>query len=84
MNRQPTGLDQMNYYRENSVIRHGIDPKEVNIGLNGKIIVGKFIDIDHPTYADLQNETNERAFGSGEARGGPAKKEKAAAASASR
>ncbi|GAH82010.1 unnamed protein product, partial [marine sediment metagenome] len=43
-NRQPTGLDQMRYYRESSIIRHGADTKDVDIDLNGKIIVGKFIE----------------------------------------
>ena len=62
-NRQPTGLDQMRYYRENSIIRHGADPKDVDIDLNGKIIVGKFIDIERPTYSDLLDEAVQRAFG---------------------
>lgn len=54
MNEQPTGLDQMRYYRENSVIQHGAEPKDVGIGLTGKIIVGKFIDIKRPTFTGLQ------------------------------
>jgi 2-oxoglutarate ferredoxin oxidoreductase subunit beta len=62
MNRQPTGLDQLRYYRENSVIRHGADPKEVDIDLNGKIVVGKFIDIERPTYSDLLDEVVQKAF----------------------
>jgi len=84
MNRQPTGLDQMKYYRENSIIRHGADPKDVDIELNGKIIVGKFIDIERPTYADLRNEINQRASGTGEPKGKPAKKETAVAGSTSK
>ena len=63
MNRQPTGLDQMRYYRENSIIRHGADPKDVDIDLNGKIIVGKFIDIERPTFSDLQEEMLQKTFG---------------------
>jgi len=55
-NRQPTGLAQMNYYRDNSVIKHGADPRDVGIELNGDIIVGKFVDIDRPTFSDLQAE----------------------------
>lgn len=63
MNRQPTGLDQMRYYRENSIIRHGADPKDVDIELNGKIIVGKFVDIERPTYSDLRDEVWRKTFG---------------------
>jgi len=63
MNRQPTGLDQMRYYRENSIIRHGADPKDVDINHNGKIIVGKFVDIERPTFSDLQEEMLRKTFG---------------------
>ncbi len=52
MNKQPTGLEQLKYYRDNSIIRHSADPKDVGISLNGKIIVGKFVDIELPTLAD--------------------------------
>ncbi len=63
MNRQPTGLSQMKYYRENSVIRHGADPREVDISLDSKIIVGKFVDIDRPTFSELQEESLRKTFG---------------------
>jgi len=62
MNRQPTGLDQMRYYRENSVIKHGANPKDVDIDLNGKIVVGKFVDVERPTFSDLQEEVLRKAF----------------------
>ncbi len=75
MNRQPTGLDQMRYYRENSVIRHGADPKDVDMDLNGKIVVGKFIDIERPTYSDLQDEVMRRAFGAEASKRNTAKRE---------
>jgi len=55
-NRQPTGMAQMDYYRNNSVIRHGVDPRQVAIDFNGPITVGKFVDIDRPTYSDYQAE----------------------------
>ena len=63
MNCQPTGLDQIRYYRENSVIKHGADPKDVDIDLNGKIIIGKFIDTERPTFTDLQEETLKKLSG---------------------
>jgi len=48
MNRQPTGLDQMRYYRSNSIVRHGASPNEVGVGISGPIITGKFIDVERP------------------------------------
>jgi len=59
-NKQPSGLDQMRYYKEMSVIQNGADPKDVGIDLGGKIIVGKFVDIERPTFSDLQAEVLKR------------------------
>jgi len=63
MNRQPTGLDQMRYYRESSIIKHNTDTRDVGIELNGKIIVGKFVDVERPTFSDLQDNVTQRTFG---------------------
>lgn len=52
MNRQSTGTDTMDYYHEKSVIRHGADPATVGIDLGGEIVVGKFLDIEKPTFRD--------------------------------
>jgi len=48
MNRQPTGLDQMRYYRANTVVRHFASPHEVGVGLGGLIVTGKFVDTERP------------------------------------
>ncbi|MBT4512614.1 MAG: 2-oxoacid:ferredoxin oxidoreductase subunit beta [Chloroflexi bacterium] len=61
-NRQATGLTQMNYYRDNSIINHGADPRDVGIELNGPINVGKFVDIDRATFSDLQADILDKAF----------------------
>ncbi len=53
-NKQGTGLNQMNYYRDNSVISHGKAPVDTSIEFNGSIPVGKFIDIDRPAFCELQ------------------------------
>lgn len=52
-NRLGTGLDLLRYYRENSIIKHGADPREADIEMTGKIIVGKFLDIERPTFRDF-------------------------------
>ncbi|MFC2060044.1 thiamine pyrophosphate-dependent enzyme [Chloroflexota bacterium] len=48
MNNQANALEQIKYYRDNSVTKHGINPRHVGIGLNGQIVVGKFIDVERP------------------------------------
>lgn len=60
-NKIGTGLDEMRFYKENSVIRHNIDPVEAEIDLHNRIVVGKFIDIDKPTYIQEMREGVSRA-----------------------
>jgi 2-oxoglutarate/2-oxoacid ferredoxin oxidoreductase subunit beta len=50
LNKRPRGLDDMLYYQQKSVVRHGADPRDVSITLDGPITVGKFVDVQCPTY----------------------------------
>jgi 2-oxoglutarate ferredoxin oxidoreductase subunit beta len=52
MNRQGSGRDTLDYYHDHSIIEHGADPGTAGIDLGGKIIVGKFLDVEKPTYLD--------------------------------
>jgi len=53
-NKMGSSLEQMKYYHDRSVIRHWSDPAEANISLGSEIIVGRFVDIEKPTFGDLQ------------------------------
>jgi len=55
-NRLGTGLDEMKYYKERSVIKHNADPAEAELSLGSDIVVGKFRDIEQPTFLDMQKE----------------------------
>jgi len=63
MNRLGEGLDMMRFYRNSSEIVHGLDPLKADIELGGKMIVGKFLDIEKPTYLDFQQEIQARMEG---------------------
>ena len=63
LNRLGTGLDLMKFYHDNSIIKHGADPKDVEIGYQSKIVVGKFVDIRKPTYIECLNESFKKTFG---------------------
>jgi 2-oxoglutarate/2-oxoacid ferredoxin oxidoreductase subunit beta len=52
MNKKPRGLDEMLYYQQKSIVRNGADVKEVGITLDSPVIVGKFLDINNPTYQE--------------------------------
>ncbi len=49
------GLERLNYYYENSEIKHGENTQNVGIDLRGKIVVGKFVDKERPTFLDAMN-----------------------------
>ena len=62
-NRLGDGLAQMKFYHDNSIIRHGADPKEADIGFQTKILVGKFIDVERPDYYTFLNEGLAKVMG---------------------
>ena len=55
LNRLGTGFDLMRFYHDNAEIRHGADPGEVGIGFQDKIVCGKFVDEEKPTFTELMN-----------------------------
>jgi len=62
-NRLGDGLSLMKFYHDNSIIKHGADTRELDIGYQEKIIVGKFVDIEKPTFLDSLNRWNRKVFG---------------------
>jgi 2-oxoglutarate ferredoxin oxidoreductase subunit beta len=73
-NRLGDGLEMMKYYKEASVIRHGANTKEAGISYQGPIIVGKFVDVERPTFLDVMNQQvaqtlDAKYVGCGEERG---------------
>lgn len=72
-NRMGKGLDIVKYYHEKSVIRNGIDPKDATLDFNKNLVMGKFVDIERPTFMDNYQLVNRRELAAW-----PAKEEKAA------
>ncbi len=62
-NRLGTGLDLMKFYHDNCVIRHGADTRELDIDFQSEIAVGKFVDIERPTYVESMNDWYKHVFG---------------------
>jgi 2-oxoglutarate/2-oxoacid ferredoxin oxidoreductase subunit beta len=54
-NRIGDGLDELRYYQEHTVIRHGSDPKNADLEPGKEIVVGRFVDAPRPTYLELYN-----------------------------
>jgi 2-oxoglutarate ferredoxin oxidoreductase subunit beta len=49
------GLDRLRWYCDNSEIRNGANTKDVEIRLNERVVVGKFVDTERPTYLEGMN-----------------------------
>ena len=59
-NRMGSALDTLKFYHERSVIRNDIDPKDAPLNFSDDIVVGKFVDIERPTFADHYREMTNR------------------------
>ncbi len=51
-NRLGTGYDLMKFYHDNCEVEHEADTSELDIGFQTKITVGKFVDVEKPTFLD--------------------------------
>jgi 2-oxoglutarate ferredoxin oxidoreductase subunit beta len=54
-NRLGDGLNLLKYYYDKSEIQHGADTKTLDISYQGKLIVGKFVDKEKPTFLEAMN-----------------------------
>ncbi len=52
MNKLGRGVDELRAYQERCVVSNGVDPRDAEIGLNGPILVGNFVDLSRPTFWD--------------------------------
>jgi len=62
-NRLGDGLNLLKYYYDNSEIIHGADTRTLDIAYQGKMIVGKFVHKQKPTFLDAMNEHMLNVFG---------------------
>jgi 2-oxoglutarate ferredoxin oxidoreductase subunit beta len=62
-NKLGSGLDLMKFYHDNCEIAHGADPRDVDIGFQSKIKVGKFVDLNRPSYVELYNNFMQKKLG---------------------
>jgi len=57
-------LDEMKYYKEKSIVKNGIDPKDAELSFHGgNIVVGEFIEVERPSYVDILKESVEEIKG---------------------
>jgi 2-oxoglutarate ferredoxin oxidoreductase subunit beta len=59
-NRMGSALDTLKFYHDRSVIRNDIDPKDALLDYDNQIVVGRFVDIERPTFMDNYEALNRR------------------------
>jgi 2-oxoglutarate ferredoxin oxidoreductase subunit beta len=55
-NRLGDGLNLLKYYHDKSEIIHGADTRTVDIDYQGKLVCGKFVHKEKPTFLDAMNK----------------------------
>lgn len=53
MNKLGNGLKMIKDYQKNTIINHKVDLKDAALGMDGKIVVGNFVDIQRPTFTEV-------------------------------
>ncbi len=48
-------FDTLKLYQEKTIIKNGADPSELDVDFEKGVILGKFIDLDRPTFMDNYN-----------------------------
>jgi len=62
-NKMGNALGTLKFYHDRSVIRNDIDPKDATLDFSSHIVVGKFVDIERPTFTDNYNLINKKQLG---------------------
>jgi 2-oxoglutarate ferredoxin oxidoreductase subunit beta len=62
-NKMGDGLDAMKSYKEHSKIRNGAPTREVDMTIDGEIVVGKFVDRERPDYLDTMRGRMAQSLG---------------------
>jgi 2-oxoglutarate ferredoxin oxidoreductase subunit beta len=56
-------VDLIKFFHERSVVRNQIDPRDAVLDFNKHLVVGKFVDIERPTFLDNYQLINRRELG---------------------
>jgi 2-oxoglutarate ferredoxin oxidoreductase subunit beta len=63
LNKLGTGLDLMRFYHDNAEIKHGADTRGVDIDFQDRIVCGKFVDEERPTFLEMMDDHYKKVLG---------------------
>jgi 2-oxoglutarate ferredoxin oxidoreductase subunit beta len=64
-NKRGDGVDELKYYKQNSIVKNGANTQEVGLTFDGRIVVGRFVDRERPTWLDSMNQHFAQTLGDG-------------------
>jgi 2-oxoglutarate ferredoxin oxidoreductase subunit beta len=70
-NAMPSGPDMLKYYKEHGKVNNKADLSTIGIELGKPIVIGKFVDVERPTFRELHVETTKPAVEVSETAGTP-------------
>lgn len=62
-NRLGSGFDLMKFYRDHCEIVHDADPQDAGIGFQDRVMLGKFVDEERPTWWELNQQRHQQVLG---------------------
>jgi len=63
LNKLGTGFNLMRFYHDNAEICHGADTRDLDIDFQNKLICGKFVDEERPTFLECMHEHYKKILG---------------------
>ena len=62
-NRLGDGVDMLQHYQDNTILKHGCDTRETAIDYQGKIVIGKFVDKKKLSYLEASDKCSIKLVG---------------------
>ncbi len=62
-NKLGEGVDDLEYFKDKSVVKNGADTRETDLQYRDQIVVGKFVDRERPTFLDAMDARMKEALG---------------------
>lgn len=62
-NKLGEGVDDLEYFKEKSVVKNGADTRETDLQYREQIVVGKFVDRERPTFLESMDARMKEALG---------------------
>ncbi len=63
LNKLGTGFHLMQFYHDSAEIKHGADTRDCDIDFQNKLVCGKFVDEEKPTFLDRMHDHYEKVLG---------------------